>query len=99
MPEYEEVLLGRARDAYGGAHRFTGEDVYERMGVWCMDRLKRGIPTISTYFCTVRGLYFTSELAAVPVGSAPFRRIRRPDAMPVMGEDFVLMIYKGPEDG
>ena len=64
-----------------------------------MDCLKRGIPAISTYFCTVRGLYFTSELAAVPMGSAPVMRLRRPDAMPVLGEDFVLIIYKGPEDG
>ena len=69
MPETEEtVLLGWARDADGGSQRFTGERIYERAGVWCMDRLRRGIPTISTWYCTVRGLYFTSELVAVPMG-------------------------------
>ena len=100
MPEIEEtVLVGWARDADGGAQRFTGGDVYNRAGVWCMDRLRRGIPTICTYFCTVRGLYFTSELVAVPMGSAPFSRLRRPDAIPVLGEDFVLLVYKGAEDG
>lgn len=100
MPEIEEtVLIGWARDADGAAQRFTGGDIYERVSVWCMDRLRRGIPTISTYFCTVRGLYFTSELAAVPMVSAPFKSLRRPDAMPVLEPDFVLMVYKGPEDG
>ena len=100
MAETEEtVLLGWARDADGDAQRFTGDDIYERVGVWCMDRLRRGIPTISTYYCTVRGLYFTSELATVPMGSAPMLRMRKPDNMPVLGEDFVLLVYKGPEDG
>ena len=100
MPETEEtVLLGWTRDADGGSQRFTGDAIYERAGVWCMDRLRRGIPTISTWYCTVRGLYFTSELVAVPMGSAPFRRMRQPDEMPVLSEDFVLMVYKGPEDG
>ena len=95
----ETVLVGWARAADGSAQRFTGGDVYNRTGVWCMDRLKRGIPTISTYYCTVRGLYFTSELVAVPMSSAPFGRMRRPDAMPVLEPGFVLMVYKGPEDG
>ena len=100
MPEIEEtVLIGWARDADGDAQRFTGDDIYERVGVWCMDRLRRGIPTISTYFCTVRGLYFTSELAAVPMGSAPMLRMRKPDNIPVLEPGFVLMVYKGPEDG
>lgn len=100
MPEYEEeVLTGWARDAGGGSRRFTGEDIYHRASVWCMDRLRRGIPTICTYYCTVRGLYFTSELAVVPMASAPVLHMRKPDAMPVLGEDFVLMVYKGPEDG
>ena len=100
MPEIEEtVLVGWARDADGDAQRFTGERIYERAGVWCMDRLRRGIPTISTWYCTVQGLYFTSELVAVPMGSAPFRRMRQPDEMPVLDPGFVLMVYKGPEDG
>ena len=100
MPETEEtVLLGWTRDADGGSQRFTGGRIYERAGVWCMDHLRRGIPTISTWYCTVRGLYFTSELVAVPMSSAPFRRLRQPDEMPVLSEDFVLMVYKGTEDG
>ena len=38
MAETEEtVLVGWARDADGGAQRFTGEHIYERVGVWCMD--------------------------------------------------------------
>ena len=99
MPETEEtVLVGWARDAEGGSQRFTGDDIYNRAGVWCMDRLRRGIPTISTYYCTVRGLYFTSELAVVPMASAPMLRMRKPDNMPVLGEDFVLLVYKAPED-
>ena len=99
MPEYEEeVLTGWARDADGRAQRFTGGDIYTRAGVWCMDRLRRGIPTISTYYCTGRGMYFTSQLAVVPMASAPMLRMRKPDNMPVLGEDFVLLAYKKPED-
>ena len=100
MAETEEkVLVGWARDADGGAQRFTGDDIYNRAGVWCMDRLRRGIPTICTYYCTIRGLYFTSELATVPMGTSPMLRMRKPDNMPVLGEDFVLLVYKAPEDG
>ena len=100
MAETEEtVLIGWARDADGDAQRFTGDAIYERAGVWCMDRLRRGIPTISTYYCRVGRLHFTSELAAVPMGSAPVMRLRKPDNMPVLGEDFVLMVYKGADDG
>ena len=101
MPETEEtVLLGWTRDAGTAAHSGSPASAStKRAGVWCMDRLRRGIPTISTWYCTVRGLYFTSELVAVPMGSAPFKRMRQPDEMPVLAEDFVLMVYKGPEDG
>ena len=51
MGEIEEtVLLGWARDA-GGGQRFTGGGIDDRMGLWCMDRLRRGTPTVtvSTY--------------------------------------------------
>ena len=100
MPETEKtVLVGWARDADGGAQRFTCDDIYNRAGAWCMDRLRWGIPNLTTYCCTVRGLYFTSELAAVPMGSAPMLRMRKPDNMLVLGEDFVLLVYKAPEDG
>ena len=99
MPETEEtVLIGWARDADRDAQRFTGDAIYERTDVWCMDRLRRGIPTISTYFCTVRCLYFTSEMAAVPMGSAPMLRLHRPDEVTALGADFVLLAYKRPED-
>ena len=59
-----------------------------------MDRLRQGTPAISAYYHTVRGLYFTLELAAAPMGSAPMLRVRKPDNMPVLGEDFVLLVYK-----
>ena len=80
MPEIEKtVLLGWVRDADGDAQRFTGEDIYGRAGVWAIDRLRRNIPTISTFYCTVWGLYFTSELAVVPMAFAPALRLRQPD--------------------
>ena len=100
MAEYEEtVLIGWARDADGGARQFTGEDIYARAGVWCMDRLRRDIPTVCTYYCTVGGLYFTSELTVVPMASAPVRRLRQPDEVTALGADFVILAYKRPEDG
>lgn len=100
MPEYEEtVLLGWARDADGGDQRFTGEDIYGRVGIWCMDRLRRGIPTVCTYYCTIKGLHFTSELTAVPMAAAPVMRLRKPDDVVQLGPDFVLLAYKRAEDG
>ena len=100
MAEIEEtVLVGWTRDADGGARRFTGEDIYSRAGVWCVDRLRRGIPTISTSYCTVYGLHFTSELAVVPMSVAPVMRQRKPDEITQLAEDFVLLAYKRPEDG
>ena len=64
-----------------------------------MDRLRQGTPAISAYYHTVRGLYFTLELAAAPMGSAPMLRVRKPDNMPVLGEDFVLLVYKARQRG
>ena len=45
------------------------------------------------------GLYFTSELAAVPMAVAPVMRLRRPDEITALGADMVLLAYKRPEDG
>ena len=95
----ETVLLGWARDADGDARRFTGENIYERAGAWCIDRLRRGIPTVSTYYCMVRGLYFTSELAMLPMASAPIMRLRPPDEVIQLAPDFVLLAYTRAEDG
>lgn len=97
--ESETVLAGWARDADGAAQKLTGDDIYNCAGVWCMDRLRRGIPTVSTFYCTIDSLYFTHELTAVPMSVAPVMRLRKPDEMPVLAEDFVLMVYKGAEDG
>ena len=100
MAEIEEtVLVGWARDADGGAQRFTGEDIYNRAGVWCMDRLRRGISTVSTFYCTVYGLHFTSELAVVPMSVSPVMRLRKPDEITQLASDFVLLAYKAAEDG
>ena len=105
MAETEEtVLTGWARDADGGARRFTGDDIYGRAGVWCMDRLRRGIPTICTYYCRINGLYFTCELAAVPEMALRLGvRLRKPDALaPIKSADgapWTLLVYKAAEDG
>ena len=100
MAEIEEtVLVGWARDADGGTQRFTGEDIDNRAGVWCMDRLRRGIPTVSTFYCTVHGLHFTSELAVVPMSVSPVMRLRKPDEINQLTDTFVIMAYKRPEDG
>ena len=95
----ETVLLGWTRDAGGDAQRFTGEDIYGRAGLWAMDRLRRNIPTISTFYSTVRGLYFASELALVPMASAPALRLRQPDEVTQLAPDFVLLAYKRAEGG
>ena len=98
--QYEEtVLVGWARDADGDAQRFTGENIYNRAGAWCMDRLRRGIPTVSTYHCVIAGCHFTSELAMVPMASAPIMRLRLPDEAIQLAPDLVLLAYKRAEDG
>ena len=51
MDEQEETaLLAWARDADGDFQLFTGEDIYDRAGRWGMDRLRRDIPVIATYY-------------------------------------------------
>ena len=95
----ETVLLGWARDADGGAQRFTGEDIYHRAGVWCLDRLARGIPTISTFHWELDGIYVTSDLVILPMASAPIGRLPEPDEVTQLAPDFVLMTYKRAEDG
>ena len=97
--EQETVLLGWARDAAGGARRFTGDDIYHRAGLWCLDRLARGIPTISTFQWELDGVYVTSELAMVPMASAPILRLQEPDEVTQLAPDFVLLSYKRAEDG
>ena len=105
MPETEEtVLIGWPRDAGGGAQRFTSDDIYGRAGVWCMDRLRQGIPAIRTYYCRGSGSYFTSELAAVPEMVLRLRmRLRKHDAVaPIKsasGAPWPLPVYKTAEDG
>lgn len=95
----EEVLLGWARDAGGGAQRFTGEGIYDRAGAWAMDRLRRGISTVITYHYTFRGNHFTTELAMVPTGSAPFVRLRPADMVDELRSGLVLLVYASTEDG
>ena len=101
--EQQTVLLGWAREADGGCARFTGEDIYDRGGRWCMDRLRRDIPAIVTYYCRVRHLYFTVAIAMVPERAVPLGvRLRRPDEVDIWDENgpnrWVLWAYKMPED-
>ena len=95
----ETVLLGWTRDADGAAQRFTGQDIYHRAGLWCLDRLVRGIPTITTVHWELDGVYVTSELVIVPMASAPIMRLPEPDEVTQLAPDFVLMTYKRAEDG
>ena len=95
----ETVLLSWARDADGDAQRFTGENIYHRAATWCLDRLVRGIPTISTFHWRIHGMCVTSELVIVPMGSAPIMRMPEPDELTQLAPDFVLMTYKRAEDG
>lgn len=104
MAEVQEtVLVCWARDADGGAERFTGDAIYARAGVWCMDRLRRDIPTISTFYCRTGRLYFTVSLAVVPERAVPvLLRLRRPDEVTIRARDsdkpWALLAYKTFED-
>ena len=105
MTEHQEtVLLAWARDADGDAQRFTGDDIYQRVGAWCMDRLWRDIPTIATYHCRMGGHYFTNTIIMVPEMAVPLGvRLRRPDEVDTLGGEgvtpWVLLAYKRTEDG
>ena len=101
--QQETVLLGWARDADGAAQRFTGVDIYTRVGVWCMQRLRRDTPTVATYYCRVGGHYFTITVAMVPERAIPLGvRLRHPDEVDTLGGEDValwtLLAYKTPED-
>ncbi len=61
------------RDADGDSQRFTGEGIYERTGDWCMDRWRRDIPTVTTFYCREGGRYLTFTVAAVPERAVPLR--------------------------
>ena len=103
MPDHEDtpmetVLLGWARDADGGCQRFTGDDIYSGAGRWCMDRLRRDIPTVVTYHCRAGRAHFAVSIAMVPERAIPLGvRLRRPDETVTLG-DLVLLAYKAAED-
>ena len=100
----ETVLLAWARDADGDVQRFTGDDIYHRVGGWCMQRLRRDIPTIATYHCYIDGHHFTNSIAMIPDRAVPLGvRLRRPDEVDTLGGEgvtpWVLLAYKYTEDG
>ena len=85
------------------AQRFTGEDIYNRVGRWCMDRLRRDIPTVATYHSYLDGHNFINTIAAVPYMSVPPGvRVRTPDEVDVLGgegvQPWVLLTYQSIED-
>ena len=97
------VLLGWVRDADGDSQRFTGADIYTRVGVWCMQRLQRDIPTISTFHCGAGGHHFTISVAMVPERAIPLGvRLRHPDEVDTLGgagvTPWVLLAYKTAEN-
>ena len=108
MDEQQEMpLLAWVRTDDGDCQLFTGEDIYDRAGRWGMDRLKRDIPVIATYYAKVRGrgrwLYFTWALAMVPDRAVPLSvRLNRPDETDTLNLDgerpWALLVYKRPED-
>lgn len=99
MTEYQEtVLLAWARDADGDNQRFTGDDIYRRVGFWCTQRLQRDIPTVATYYCRMGGHFFTNTIGMVPDRAIPLGvRLRRPDEIDTLG-NWVLWAYKAAED-
>ena len=99
MTEHQEtVLLAWARDADGDAQLFTGDDIYNRVGAWCMQRLRRDIPTIASYHCRLRGHHFTNTIAMIPDRAVPLGvRLRRPDEVDTLG-DWTLLAYKYTEE-
>ena len=108
MDEQQETpLLAWVRDADGDCQLFTGEEIYDRAGRWGMDRLRRDIPVIATYYAKapIRGScrYFTWALAMVPERAVPLGvRLNRPNEVTTLNLDgarpWVLLVYKRPED-
>ena len=105
MQEHKEtVLLAWARDADGDCQQFTGADINDSVGRWCSNRLRRGIPTIATYYCDSGGYRFVNSIAIVPVWTIPlFVRLRPPDdsveyESPEMRER-ILLFYLSTQDG
>ena len=105
--QQETVLLAWGRTADGQCQLFTGEDINNRAGRWGMDRLKRDIPVIITYYGKVRDrgswLYFTWSLALVPYQAVPLGvRLNRPDEADTLDVDgerpWTLLAYKRPEE-
>ena len=105
--QQETALLAWGRTADGQCQQFTGEDIYNRAGRWGMDRLRRDIPVIVTYYAKVpvggRWLYFTWALATVPDRAVPLSvRLNRPNEATTLNLDgarpWVLLVYKRPED-
>ena len=97
------VLLGWVRDADGDSQRFTGDGIHERTGDWCMDRWRRDIPTITTFYCREDGRYLTFTIAAVPERAVPLRvRLRDPEetvTLEVEGvRPWTMLAYQSVED-
>ena len=67
------MLLAWAQDASGDSKRFTGADIYTHVGIWCMQRLRRDIPAIATYYCRAGVHHFTISVAMVPERAIPLR--------------------------
>ena len=96
--QMETVMLAWGRTADGGCQLFTGEDVCNRAGRWGMDRLRRDIPVIVTYYCRTGRLYLTAAIALVPERAVPLGvRLNHPDEVDTLG-NWVLLAYKRPED-
>ena len=94
----ETVLLAWGRTADGECQLFTGEDIYNRAGRWGIDRLRRDIPVIVTYYCRTGRLYYTAAIALVPDRAVPLGvRLNRPDETDTLG-NWVLLAYKRAED-
>ena len=90
----ETALLAWGRTADGECQLFTGKDIYNRVGRWETDRLRRDIPVISTCYCRMGRLYYTAAIALVPERAVP---LNRPDETDTLG-NWVLLAYKRAED-
>ena len=98
MPDQRETVVSAwARDADGDVQQFTGDDIYNRVARWSMDRVRRNIPTVATYYCELEHYRFANTIAVVPLAAVPLGvRIRRPDEVVEQG-NFVAVAYKPPK--